>query len=284
MAKTNNHICVKFSLIVGCVLVALLWAAPCGATTFVFGGETLDIDDGTFAGDSVIVYGGTLNLRPGADVGWVDAWDGIVNIYGGKVDGFVLVSTYDPNPVVTIYGSGFAMDGILLIDENGNPLSEFTLGSYVLGILTGTYENEDPIDLGFYIYGDVPIYLVVSAPKVTVDIKPGSDTNVINLKSKGVVPVAVLTADGFDAAEVDPATVLFAGAAPVRWTLEDVDGDGDKDMLFHFKTEELNLNENSTEATLTARLSAPAMSKSAATSNAPTVSGTDKVRILSSKK
>jgi hypothetical protein len=89
--------------------------------------------------------------------------------------------------------------------------------------------------------------------EVSIDIKPGSDPNSINLKSKGVVPVAVLTTDNFDASTVDPATVLFAGAQPVRWTLEDVDGDGDEDLLFHFRTQELNLTSDSTEATLTGK-------------------------------
>jgi hypothetical protein len=84
-----------------------------------------------------------------------------------------------------------------------------------------------------------------------IDIKPGSDPNSINLKSKGVVPVAVLTTDGFDASDVDPVTVLFAGAAPLRWAMEDVDGDGDVDMLFHFEAQELDLTEGSTQAFLT---------------------------------
>lgn len=87
--------------------------------------------------------------------------------------------------------------------------------------------------------------------EVEIDIKPGSDSNSINLSSKGVIPVAVLTTDDFDAKDVDPNTVSFAGASPVRWTMEDVDGDGDFDMLFHFKTQELVLDEDSTEATLT---------------------------------
>ncbi len=94
-------------------------------------------------------------------------------------------------------------------------------------------------------------YWTVLGVPVTIDIKPGSDPNSINLKSKGVVPVAVLTTEDFDASTIDPTTVEFAGAPPVRSTLEDVDGDGDVDMLFHFKTQELeDLDENSTEATL----------------------------------
>lgn len=85
---------------------------------------------------------------------------------------------------------------------------------------------------------------------ITIDIKPGSNPNSINLKSKGVVPVAVLTTEDFDASTIDPSTVKFAGASPLRWTMEDVDGDGDTDMGFHFETQELNLDEQSTEATL----------------------------------
>ncbi|UCD52397.1 MAG: hypothetical protein JSW27_07120 [Phycisphaerales bacterium] len=85
---------------------------------------------------------------------------------------------------------------------------------------------------------------------VEIDIKPGSHPNSINLKSKGVVPVAILSADDFAAPEVDPVTVTFADAAPVKWALEDVDDDGDMDMILHFRTRELTLNASSTEATL----------------------------------
>lgn len=87
--------------------------------------------------------------------------------------------------------------------------------------------------------------------EVSIDIKPGSYPNSINLESRGVVPVAVLTTDEFDASTVDPVTVLFAGAAPLRWATEDVDYDGDLDLIFHFKTQELDLDMYSTEATLT---------------------------------
>jgi hypothetical protein len=85
----------------------------------------------------------------------------------------------------------------------------------------------------------------------TIDIKPGSYPNSINLNSKGVVPVAVLTTNGFGANTVDPVTVVFAGAYPLRWATEDVDYDGDLDLIFHFATQELDLNDESSDATLT---------------------------------
>ena len=102
-----------------------------------------------------------------------------------------------------------------------------------------------------------------------MDIKPGSDPNSINLKSKGVVPVAVLTTDDFDASDVNPDTAEFADAQPVRWAMEDVDGDGDVDLLFHFKTRELDLDENSAEATLTGE-----------TYGGTPIQGTDTVKIV----
>ncbi len=111
---------------------------------------------------------------------------------------------------------------------------------------------------------------VLATISVKIDIKPGSDPNSINLKSKGVVPVALLTDESLDATTVNPKTVVFAGAKPVRWTIEDVDGDGDLDMLFHFRTQDLKLDGKSTEATLTGNI---------ADTGQP-IQGTDTVRIV----
>lgn len=97
-------------------------------------------------------------------------------------------------------------------------------------------------------------YIEVTSMHIMIDIKPGSDPNSINLASKGVVPVAVITTDEFDATTVDPASVNFAGAVPLRWAMEDVDGDGDIDLIFHFKTQELELDSDSTEASLTGQI------------------------------
>src|SRR5207248_3131225 len=44
---------------------------------------------------------------------------------------------------------------------------------------------------------------------VGIDIQPGISPNLINLKSKGVIPLAILTTATFDATTVDPSTVCF---------------------------------------------------------------------------
>jgi hypothetical protein len=75
---------------------------------------------------------------------------------------------------------------------------------------------------------------------VSVDLKPGSDTNPLNPSSNGVVPVAVLSSADFDATRIDPATVRFGltgtEATPVHGGhAEDVNGDGTLDMVFDFR-------------------------------------------------
>jgi len=83
----------------------------------------------------------------------------------------------------------------------------------------------------------------------------------------------LLTTIEFDATTVDPATVLFAGAIPVKWITKDVDNDGDLDVVFHFKTQELKLDSSSTEATLIGETTNPTN---------PHITGTGPVRIIHS--
>jgi hypothetical protein len=98
---------------------------------------------------------------------------------------------------------------------------------------------------------------------VSIDIKPGSYPNSINLSSSGLVAVAVLTTQDFDANQFTPEMAhLFDVNTPMgdicgsptalRWKLEDVNGDKRLDMLFFFDTQSLNLTSASTAATLMA--------------------------------
>lgn len=96
---------------------------------------------------------------------------------------------------------------------------------------------------------------------VSIDIKPGSDPNSINTKSSGVIPVAILSSTGFDAGTVDTSTVTFgrtgteASPAVVPSSLEDVDDDGDLDMVLMFRVGETGLRAGDTSATLKGKTS-----------------------------
>ena len=102
---------------------------------------------------------------------------------------------------------------------------------------------------------EIGAYEVEAEITVAIDIKPGSFPNSINPKSKGVIPVAILTTATFDATTVDPTTVLFGAtgteAVPVHSALEDVDGDGDTDMILHFNSQATEIQCGDTSASLT---------------------------------
>jgi hypothetical protein len=90
---------------------------------------------------------------------------------------------------------------------------------------------------------------------ILIDIKPATFPNSINPKSKGKIPVAILTTSSFDAATVDPTTLRFGATgnevAPAHWVMEDVDGDGHLDMVLHFVTQDTGLTCRSTTASVT---------------------------------
>jgi hypothetical protein len=91
--------------------------------------------------------------------------------------------------------------------------------------------------------------------EVAIDIKPGSSPNNINPKSNGVIPVAILTTDTFDATTVDPLSVRFgpkgAKEAHNKGHIEDVNHDGESDLVLHFKTQATGIQCGNTSASLT---------------------------------
>ena len=92
---------------------------------------------------------------------------------------------------------------------------------------------------------------------VMIDVKPGSFPNPINLRSRGVVPVALFGSLDFDVMTVDTASVKFGpmhqhdlGAPVVGYSYQDVNGDGLMDIVFKFRTQETDLTPADTEACL----------------------------------
>lgn len=93
--------------------------------------------------------------------------------------------------------------------------------------------------------------------EISVDIKPNSFPNAINLGSQGNVPVAIFSTADFDATNVDPTTVTLAGASvklkgkgTSMASFEDVNGDGLEDIMVHVDTTALELTLGDMEAIL----------------------------------
>jgi hypothetical protein len=118
---------------------------------------------------------------------------------------------------------------------------------------------------------------------MAIDIHPGNLVNPVDCGSGNeIVPVAILSTEAFDATTVDHSSVRFGPAeAPeshqdpyglVRHE-EDVDDDGDVDLMFHFRLAEAGIRCGDTEATLTGE-----------TFDGQPLSGADEIRTLSGGK
>lgn len=189
---------------------------------------------GTLAPKSLreTITGSLMVFGPSAD----GKQGGTVNIEYATIAGYIGVG---PGANVTIKGKKFAVSGGGKLDDPTNPTTvSFPDGP---GTLSVTYENGTSTELRFY-YTSQDIYLGANGPEtipIKIDIKPGSDRNPINLRSNGLVPVAIFTTDHFDATQVDPETVLLAGAkvatrgktGKLMSHPEDVDGDGTMDLI-----------------------------------------------------
>lgn len=62
----------------------------------------------------------------------------------------------------------------------------------------------------------------LSVKEVFIDIKPEGCPNPVNVKSKGVLPAAVLGTENFDVTAIDTASIRLEGIAPIRSSVEDV--------------------------------------------------------------
>lgn len=111
---------------------------------------------------------------------------------------------------------------------------------------------------------------------VLIDIKPGLDPNSINPGNEGTIPVAVLSAAGFDApASVERSSLTFgrtgteASRACCNRGTEDVNGDGLQDLICHFFTQPAGFQAGDTLGILQGQ-----------TVNGEAIRGEDSVRIV----
>ena len=98
------------------------------------------------------------------------------------------------------------------------------------------------------------------ATPIEITIQPGGNPNSINCTAEQkVISVGILTTSNFDATSVDHASVIFSRATEThldtrngkpRRHVEDVDNDGDADLLFHFRLSDTSLTCASVGSTL----------------------------------
>ena len=172
---------------------------------------------------------------------------------------------------------------LALADGEERELSQFfTVSCLAPGSHTLTIENEiaplhaddtDPDPSNNHAEASITVDCVVP---VAINIKPGDFPNKINLKSKGVIPVAVLSTDvseyglpvAFDATTIDPLSVRFGtesalfnvglpggasedhemGHPDDSYELDESTQDGDTDMVLHFATQDAGLSSGDAEA------------------------------------
>ena len=105
---------------------------------------------------------------------------------------------------------------------------------------------------------------LICAIELAIDIKPGSDTNSINPRSRGTIPVAILSTDDFDSPDlVNCETLTFGSNGDEdsiarrrgkhdlpHCSVEDANNDGLPDLVCHFKAQETGFESGDTEGIL----------------------------------
>lgn len=184
--------------------------------------------------DTVLAVFGPFGSQPyhvwrqNDDYGTKDA--GSTSPWDARIDNFRLPSTGTWIVGVSSSPRSFR-DGGTLVSSSLNSLSN---GSYTLMISGVT----PPVQI------------------INIEIKPGSgDLAPINLKSRGSIPVALLSSPEFNALEVDidPNSLTFGATGSERSLVrcgkdgEDVDGDGRLDLVCHFDNQDAGFDQGDTE-------------------------------------
>ncbi len=170
---------------------------------------------------AMVAEGNRLFLA-GFTTGWV----------GGAKDAFLLEMNAENGEVLSVNYHGGANDDVAYgVSVIGKDL-------FIVGDSKSSPENlgqSEAMLLRYALSREPPVLTV------PIDVKPGSFPNPINLKSKGRIPVAILSRPDFLAAKVvDRASLTFGRTGDERSLLpgkvkpEDVNGDGLLDLVCHF--------------------------------------------------
>ncbi|MBN1421557.1 MAG: LamG domain-containing protein [Planctomycetes bacterium] len=230
----------------------------CGKESFIGEMDELKVYKRALTDEEILGhYESPCNHPPHADPGGpyvarATSWDGAwVQLHGEgwDPDGDAIIGyTWDLDPETD---SEADEDTIPCNDPDvvgKDPLVFFRIGQTSIA-LTVFDEHEQP---SYCENSETTV--TISLIEVLIDIKPGSEPNSINIGSQGVVPVAFLGSNTFDASSIDPGTITLRGEdfdlglvrlrgrkqVPMA-DFDDVDADGHLDLVVHLETENLSL-------------------------------------------
>jgi len=160
---------------------------------------------------------------------------------GGTNDGS---GAFGNDGTVTAYEFSHPLDSV--DDTNDFSLQHGSTVGFSLFVRILAAGAEFPVGLADTDFPAPPFFgdIVIALPfvHVSIDIKPGSSTNSINARSRGKIPVAILSSSDFNApVHVDVASLTFGRTGTERslafCNAQDVNRDGLEDLLCHFDTQ-----------------------------------------------
>ena len=159
------------------VLLLFILAHPVMADDYVIIEEGTHDIDYTIGGFLAVTNDATVNLLPGAYIEGINAPPGdlyaldvsTINITGGVIDGSASIV---PTSLVTIYGSGFELDGTPL-DPNTTEIKNNET-TYVLYQLSGTYEDSTAFTMAILLDPSAKISLNWPQPEPEIVVYPAT--------------------------------------------------------------------------------------------------------------
>lgn len=262
----------------------VVWQKAYGGTGNDLAVSVQQSSDGGF-----IVAGFTSSFGAGNFDFWVLRLDSIGNAvwqktYGGTGDdeAFSVQQTSDGGFIVAGFTGSFGAGGldasVLRLDAQGEISSECALTGPSSATITsttfvgtpsaptvtspsttGTTTSQSVTDTSAATESQCegpPVTLEVS-----IDIKPGSFPNSINVRSSGTIPVAILSGPTLDSpSQVDTSSLTFGrtgdenSLAFCSPSPEDVNGDGLLDLVCHFTTSKTGFQSGDTQGVLRGQL------------------------------
>lgn len=163
------------------------------------------------------------------------------------------IAIFGPGPAFKVERSNDDWETVdrALISKDSH-IENFTVGTsgyYVVGVTSykRVFRDGGNVTTGPIGNGDYKLVITgVSPPvqQITIEIKPGNDDLApINPRSKGKIPVALLSSSKFDATNVDVSSLTFGATGDEKsfshcgQNGEDVNGDGRLDLVCHVENQ-----------------------------------------------